>query len=1011
MRKKNTRRLVAGASTAALAVGFAASFGVGAASAAPVNQSTNSGSWTFNRTISNGTPAPGETITVTNAIRWNGGLAPTISAFRDFHPSCLTYVAGSSRVAGSTVTTNAADPNFVSMTGSWIRSAVNRNIDYTLNYTVGANCGRDLALTTGTGISANQSTGSENQTAGPSLTVPKSASTASVAVSPAPQVGAATTLTATVTAGATGTVEFADNGTVLGTGTVNNGTATYSWTPGAAQPYSITAKYLGDATFAQSTSAAKTGTVTPAPTAPAAPTDLAANPATVTAGGTVSVSGKAEANSNVTVTAGGKTCTATADGAGNFACDIVTDAVGTLTVTAVAANNVGTSPVSAPISVEVNATATTTDLAVAPAPQVDAATTLTATVSAGATGDVEFANNGTVLGTGTVNNGTATYSWTPGAADSDQAYSITAKYLGDATHAQSTSAPQTGTVTPAPTAPGAPTDLAANPATVTVGGTVTVSGKAEANSNVTVTAGGKTCTATADGAGNFSCDIVTDAAGTLTVTAVAANNIGTGPVSAPISVEVNATATTTDLAVAPAPQVDAASTLTATVSAGATGTVEFADNGTVLGTGTIDNGTATYSWTPTAAQPYSITAKYLGDATHAQSTSAPQTGTVTAAPTAPGAPTNLAANPATVTAGGTVTITGKAEADSNVTVTAGDKTCTATADGTGNFACDITTDAAGTLTVTAVAANNIGSSPASAPISVDVTAAPTAPGAPTNLAANPATVTAGGTVTITGKAEADSNVTVTAGSKTCTATADAAGNFACDITTDAAGTLTVTAVAANNIGSSPASAPISVDVTAAPTAPGAPTNLAANPATVTVGSTVTITGKAEADSNVTVTAGSKTCTATTDGAGNFACDIVTDAAGTLTVTAVAANNIGTSPASAPISVEVTEVQSGTAVISVTPAALTAGTEATITVTGADAGTPVTVKVGTTTVCTTTVAADGTASCQWIPAAGAQTLTAEVVVDGTATTVTKAVTVAPEGNPGDGAGSLSNLFGS
>ncbi|MFD1815082.1 Ig-like domain-containing protein, partial [Rhodococcus gannanensis] len=201
--------------------------------------------------------------------------------------------------------------------------------------------------------------------------------------------------------------------------------------------------------------------------------------------------------------------------------------------------------------------------------------------------------------------------------------------------------------------------------------------------------------------------------------------------------------------------------------------------------------------------------------------------------------------------------------------------------------------------------------------------------------------------------------------------------------------------------------------TPAPTAPGAPTNLVATPATVTAGSTVTITGKADAGTDVTVTAGSKTCTTVADNNGNFACDITTDTAGALTVTAVAANNIGTSPASAPITVDVTEVPSGSAVITVAPASLVAGTEATITVTGADAGAPVTVKVGTTTVCTTTVAENGTATCQWIPAEGGQTLTAEVVVDGNAMTVTKDVTVAPAGTPGDGdgAGSVASLFAS
>ncbi|WP_169823275.1 Ig-like domain-containing protein, partial [Aldersonia kunmingensis] len=288
MQNKNLRRLLAGASTAAIAAGFAASLGMGAASAAPVSQSTEWGQWTFNRTISNGTPAPGDTITVTNNIRFNGGLAPTISEFRDFHPACLTYVAGSSRVEGNNVTTNATDPAFVKMTGSWIRSAVDRNISYTLNYTVGANCGRDIALTTGTGVSANQGLGSENQTAGPSITVPKSASqTTLAAITPAPKSGTASTLTATVPAGATGTVQFANNGTVLGTGTVSNGTATYSWTPSAAQAYSITAKYLGDATYAASTSAPQTGTVT---AADVATTTTLTAPATATEGDSVTLS-------------------------------------------------------------------------------------------------------------------------------------------------------------------------------------------------------------------------------------------------------------------------------------------------------------------------------------------------------------------------------------------------------------------------------------------------------------------------------------------------------------------------------------------------------------------------------------------------------------------------------------------------------------------------------------------------------------------------------------------------
>ncbi|NMM92258.1 hypothetical protein B2J88_49845, partial [Rhodococcus sp. SRB_17] len=701
LKNKNLRRLLAGASTAAIAVGFATSFGAVTAAAASVNKSTDSGSWTFNRTISNGTPAPGDTITVTNNIRFNGGLSPIITAFKDIHPACLTYVANSSRVTGSSVTTNSADPAAVVMTGSWIRSAVDRNIDYTLNYTVGANCAREVALITGSGITANQGYSSEAATAGPSLTIAKSATTTTVAVSPAPRATLVSTLTATVTAGATGNVEFSNNGTLLGTGTIANGVAAYAWTPVAAdagKPFSITAKYLSDALNATSTSVPQTGTVAAAPTAPAAPTALVVNPASVTIGGTVTVSGKAEAKSTVKVTAGDKTCTATADNAGAFSCDIVTSAAGPLTVTAAATNAIGTGPASAPVTFDVTKHASTTGLAVSPAPQSDAASTLTATVTAGATGTVEFSNNNALLGTGTIANGTATYAWTPSAADAGQPFSLTAKYLGDATHAESTSAPQTGTVTAAPTAPAAPTDVVATPASVVAGGTVTVSGKAEANSTVTVSAGDKTCTATADASGVFSCDIVTSVAGTLNVTAVAANTVGTGPVSAAVSV------------------------------------------------------------------------------------------TVTAAPTAPAAPTELVAAPASVVAGGAVTVSGKAEAGSSVTVSAGDMTCTATADAAGAFSCDIVTSVAGTLTVTAVAANAVGTGPVSAAVSVTVTAVPVAPAAPTELVATPDSVVAGGTVTVSGKAEANSTVTVSAGDVTCTATADASGVFSCDIVTSVAGT-------------------------------------------------------------------------------------------------------------------------------------------------------------------------------------------------------------------------------
>ena len=540
----NLRRLAAGAGTAVMAVGFAAAFGVTEAAAAPVSQSTNSGQWTFNRTISNGTPAPGETITVTNDIRWNGGLAPTISALKDIHPTCLAYVPNSSRVNGNGVGTTTPDATTVSMNGSWIRSAVDRNISYTVQYTVGADCARDTALTTGAGVNSNQGLGSTNTNTGPNVSVTKDATQTTLDIGPAPQATKVSTLRATVTNGATGTVEFSNNGTVLGTSTVSNGIAVYSWTPAAGaagQSFSITAKYLGDATRAASTSAAQTGTVTAAPTAPAAPAGLTATPATVTAGDTVTISGTAETASSVTVTAGDKTCTATADQARVFSCDITTTAAGTLTVTAVATNGIGASPASAPITVTV---------AARPAPD-------------------------------------------------------------------------------------APTGLTANPAAVTAGDIVTISGTAEAASSVTVTAGDKTCTATADQAGAFHCDISTTAAGTLTVTAVATNSVGASPASAPITVTVAAPpAGTAVIALTPISPRAGTSVIISVIGADANSPVVVKNGADTLCTATANaGGTATCTWTPTEGT-HTLTADVTVDGTASTVT---KTVTVSAA-TDPGNP-------------------------------------------------------------------------------------------------------------------------------------------------------------------------------------------------------------------------------------------------------------------------------------------------------------------------------------------------------------------------------------
>ena len=90
-----------------------------------------------------------------------------------------------------------------------------------------------------------------------SQVVNKTATTVTVASSrnPVPS-GSSVTFTATVPAGATGTVQFLDGTTVLGTGTVSGGTASFSTTTLSVGTHSITAVYSGDATYNGATSSA-----------------------------------------------------------------------------------------------------------------------------------------------------------------------------------------------------------------------------------------------------------------------------------------------------------------------------------------------------------------------------------------------------------------------------------------------------------------------------------------------------------------------------------------------------------------------------------------------------------------------------------------------------------------------------------------------------------------------------------------------------------------------------------
>src|SRR5262249_29691640 len=79
--------------------------------------------------------------------------------------------------------------------------------------------------------------------------------------------GAAVTFTAIVNCGAgvaTGTVDFLDGATVIGTGTLNNNVATFTTSTLAVGTHTITARFNGNANMQPSTSAGLTQTILPA---------------------------------------------------------------------------------------------------------------------------------------------------------------------------------------------------------------------------------------------------------------------------------------------------------------------------------------------------------------------------------------------------------------------------------------------------------------------------------------------------------------------------------------------------------------------------------------------------------------------------------------------------------------------------------------------------------------------------------------------------------------------------
>ena len=455
--------------------------------------------------------------------------------------------------------------------------------------------------------------------------------------------GQPVTFTAAITpATATGTVQFEDGTTPLGTATITGGAATLQTATLSAGTHSISAQYSGDTKTGASTSAPLTQTVNKATStvtlASSANPSTAGQGITLTATVTPGTAGGSVQFFDGTASLG----TATVSG-GSAALSLSTLSVGAHSLTAAYSGDASTQPgTSAALVQTVSQATSTVTLASSPNPSSAGQTvTFAATVSpAAATGTVQFLDGGTLLSSATLSGGSATLAISSLAAG---AHSITAAYSGDANTTGSTSAVLTQTVNKVTTSVTLASSV--NPSTVGQAVTLTAAVSPASATGTVQFLDGANAIATASVAnGAASVAIANLAAGAHTITAIYsgdANNLGS---TSPALVEtVNKVTSTVTLASSLNPSLSGNTvSLTATVTpASATGTVQFLDGGAALGSATLAAGSATLAVSTLAVGTHSLTANYSGDAATAGASSGTLIQTVNLPP--PAAPTRLTA--------------------------------------------------------------------------------------------------------------------------------------------------------------------------------------------------------------------------------------------------------------------------------------------------------------------------------------------------------------------------------
>src|SRR5439155_1029641 len=261
------------------------------------------------------------------------------------------------------------------------------------------------------------------------------------------------------------------------------------------------------------------------------------------------------------------------------------------------------------------------------------ATVQPATGSGTPTGTVTFNDGAIVLGPGSLNGGTATFTTSGLGAG---VHSITAVYGGDANFGAGTlpALMQTGNRVASSTSVASSNNPSIFGSAVTFTATVTSSATSIPTGTVTFQDGAATLGTGMLSGGNATLATSALVGGVHSITAVYGGDASFASSTSPVLMQtVNKAASSTSVVSSnSASNRGAAVTFTATVTSPVTGTltgtVRFQDGTSALGTGTLSGGTATFTTSGLTGGPHSIAAIYSGDANFAGGTSPALTQTV-----------------------------------------------------------------------------------------------------------------------------------------------------------------------------------------------------------------------------------------------------------------------------------------------------------------------------------------------------------------------------------------------